>query len=186
MELLTIIFIAVGLAMDAFAVSVVTGAAYSRLRVRHALRMAGFFGVFQAVMPLFGYLAGRTVKGYIVAWDRWIAFGLLTAIGARMIIESMKIKSGRKNYDPANMAVLLMLSVATSIDALAVGVTLSLITEQIIAAVLIIGFVTFVLSCIGVAVGKGFGHFFESKIEAFGGIVLIALGLKILLGHLSG
>ncbi len=184
MELLTIIFIALGLAMDAFAVSIVTGTAYRQLQVRHALRMAAFFGAFQAVMPLFGYLAGYTVKGYLVAADHWIAFGLLTAIGVRMIIESFKIDPHRKNYNPANVTVLLALAIATSIDALVVGITLSLITEQIITAVIIIGLVTFVLSLFGVAIGKRFGHFFESKIEALGGIVLIALGLKILLSHL--
>ncbi len=184
MELLTIIAVAVGLAMDAFAVSVVTGAAYKELHVRHALRMAGFFGAFQAAMPLIGYLAGHTIKTYIGGWDHWLAFGLLTGVGVKMIIESYEINPERKNYHPANIAALLALSIATSIDALAVGVTLSLITERIITAVFIIGAVTFVLCLAGVAIGKRFGHFFESRIEAVGGLVLIGLGVKILLQHL--
>ena len=184
MAIITILTIALGLAMDAFAVSVVTGAASKKLHVRHILRMAIFFGAFQAFMPLIGYLAARTVQGYIENYDHWTAFGLLTAVGVKMIYESFKIKSADENFDPSNILILLVLSVATSIDALAVGFTLSLITNSVITAVIIIGLVTFILSCLGVAVGKRFGHFFESKIEAIGGLILIAIGAKILLQHL--
>jgi len=182
-ELLTIIAIAVGLSMDAFAVSVVTGAAYKELHVRHTIRMAGFFGGFQALMPIIGYLTGLTVRQYILNYDHWVAFGILAAVGLKMIYESFKIKEERQTPHPANIAMLLALAVATSIDALAVGVTLSLITEMIIPAVIIIGVVTFFLSYAGVAIGKRFGHFFESGIEAIGGLVLIGLGVKILLQH---
>ena len=184
MGLFTIIVMAVGLAMDAFAVSIVNGAAYKRLHIKHALLIAAFFGGFQAIMPLIGSLAGLTVKQYIEVYDHWIAFGLLGAVGGKMIYESFKIKPARQNRHPANISVLLVLSVATSIDAFAVGITLSLITASIAVAVIIIGLVTFALSYLGVFIGKKFGHFFESKIEAFGGIVLIAIGLKILLEHL--
>ena len=121
MELLAVIAIAVGLAMDTFAVSIVTGAAYKQLHIRHTLRMAGFFGGFQAFMPVVGYLAGLTVRQYVSNYDHWIAFGILAAVGLKMIYESFKIKEERKTPNPANLAVVLVLAVATSIDALAVG-----------------------------------------------------------------
>jgi putative Mn2+ efflux pump MntP len=184
MELLAIIAIAVSLSMDAFAVSVVTGAAYKELHVRHTLRMATFFGGFQAFMPAVGYLAGLTVRKYIEDFDHWVAFVILLVIGLKMIYESLKIKEERQAMHPANWGLLLALAVATSIDALAVGITLSVITSSIAKAIIIIGLITFVLSCVGVTIGKRFGHFFESGIEAIGGLVLIGLGLKILLQHL--
>lgn len=171
--------------MDAFAVSIVSGATYKRLHVRHALRMAGFFGGFQALMPLIGYLAGITVRGHVEAWDHWIAFALLAGVGGKMIYESFKIEEAEKRRDPANIIVLLMLSVATSIDALAVGITLSMITDEVVAAAAIIGAITFGLSLGGVYVGKRFGHFFENKIEIAGGVILIGIGVKILVEHLS-
>jgi putative Mn2+ efflux pump MntP len=185
MELLAIITIAVGLAMDTFAVSIVTGAAYKQLHLRHTLRMAGFFGGFQAFMPVVGYLAGLTVRQYVSDFDHWIAFGILAAVGLKMIYESFKIKEERKTPNPENLAVVLVLAVATSIDAMAVGITLSLITNAIALAVIIIGVVTFGLSFAGVYVGKKFGHFFESGIEAIGGLVLIGLGIKIVLQHVA-
>ena len=184
MDSLTIIVIAVGLAMDAFVVSIVSGSAYKQLHVRHALRMALFFGAFQAFMPLIGALAGLTLREHIARYDHWIAFGLLTAVGGKMIYESLKIKSVEENPDPSNIFVLLVLSVATSIDALAVGITLSLIASSIVVAVIIIGVITFILSYLGVCIGKRFGHFFESKMEALGGIILIGIGTKILIEHL--
>ena len=184
MDSLTIIVIAVGLAMDAFVVSIVSGGAYKQLRVRHALRMALFFGAFQAFMPLVGSLAGLTLRDYIAAYDHWIAFGLLAAVGGKMIYESFKIRSVGQTQDPSNILVLLVLSVATSIDALAVGITLSLIAGSIITAVIVIGLITFALSYLGVYIGKKFGHFFESKMEALGGAILIGIGGKILIEHL--
>jgi putative Mn2+ efflux pump MntP len=184
-ELLAVITIAVGLAMDTFAVSIVTGAAYKQLHIRHTLRMAGFFGGFQAFMPVVGYLAGLTVRQYVSNYDHWIAFGILAAVGLKMIYESFKIKEERRTPNPANLAVVLVLAVATSIDALAVGITLSLITSAIALAVIIIGVVTFGLSFAGVYIGKKFGHFFEGGIEAIGGLVLIGLGIKIVLQHVA-
>jgi putative Mn2+ efflux pump MntP len=184
MGLITITVIAVGLAMDAFAVSIVSGAAYKRLKIKHALRMALFFGGFQAFMPLIGYLAGLSVRQYIANYDHWTAFALLNVVGGRMIYESFKIKPAKENFDVSNIFVLLALSVATSIDALAVGMTLSLLRVSVVATVIIIGVVTFVLPYIGVFIGGKSGHFFESKIEAIGGMVLIGISLKILLGHL--
>jgi len=184
MGLFTIIIIAVGLAMDAFAVSIVSGAAYKQLKIRHAFRLAVFFGGFQALMPLIGSLAGLGIKQYIANYDHWVAFALLSAVGCKIIYESFKIKPDDKNFDPSNIFTLLILSIVTSIDALTVGITLPLLALSLIKAVIIIGLITFLLSYIGVSVGRKFGHFFESKIEALGGLVLIALGAKILLEHL--
>jgi putative Mn2+ efflux pump MntP len=184
MALLTIIIVAVGLAMDAFAVSVATTSAYRQLKIKHALRMAFFFGAFQAFMPLIGAMAGLGLRGYIQDYDHWVAFALLTAVGVKMIYESFKIAGAEKDLNPANIFVLLVLSVATSIDAFAVGITLSLLRVPLATAVIIIGLVTFALSYIGTLLGKSVGHLFESKIEAVGGLVLIILGVKILLQHL--
>ncbi len=135
-------------------------------------------------MPLIGSLAGLSFKDYIADYDHWVAFALLAAVGGKMIYESFKIKSIEENPDPSNVFVLLVLSVATSIDALAIGITLSLITSSIIVAVTIIGLITFGLSYAGVLIGKRFGHFFENRIEALGGLVLIGIGIKILCEHL--
>jgi len=184
MDIVTIVVIAVALAMDAFAVSIASGAAYKQLQVRHTLRIALFFGGFQAFMPLIGALAGLSFREYIADYDHWIAFVILAAVGGKMIYESFKITEAEKNYSPSNILVLLALSVATSIDALAIGITLSLVAGSIVTAVIVIGLVTFLLSYIGVILGKKFGHIFENKIEAVGGLVLIALGVKILLEHM--
>jgi putative Mn2+ efflux pump MntP len=184
-KLWTILVIAVGLAMDAFAVSVVTGSLYKEFKVRHALRMALFFGGFQALMPIIGFLAGLSLQSYIASYDHWVAFALLSFVGGKMIYESFRIEAAEKDRNPANLAVLLILSFATSIDALAVGITLSLLQAPIALAVTIIGLVTFALSYAGVFIGKRFGHFFESKIEIIGGLILIAIGVKIVIEHLT-
>ncbi|MEN8126938.1 MAG: manganese efflux pump MntP family protein [Planctomycetota bacterium] len=184
-EWLTICGLAIGLAMDAFAVSIVSGSVFKELQVKQALRMAFFFGAFQAIMPLAGYAAGNLFAEYITAWDHWIAFALLAAVGAKMIYESFKFSEvGKRPRDPSNLAVLLALSIATSIDALAVGITLSLVTSSIIAAVMVIGAITFALSYGGFELGKRIGHFFENKIEIAGGLILIGIGVKILISHL--
>jgi putative Mn2+ efflux pump MntP len=184
MGFITITIIAFGLAMDAFAVSVVSGSAYKQLKIQHTLRMAVFFGGFQAIMPLVGSLAGISIKEYATGYDHWVAFALLSAIGVKMIYESFKITKTEENFNPENILGLLALSVTTSIDALVVGITLSFLRISIITAVVIIGLVTFVLSYLGVLIGKRFGHFFENKIEALGGLVPIGLGTKILFEHL--
>ncbi len=184
-EIITITGIAVGLAMDAFAVSIVSGSIFKELHIRHALRMAFFFGAFQAIMPLIGYATGQTFACRMAAWDHWIAFGLLGAIGGKMIYEAFKIKEAEsKPRDPSSLIVLLVLSIATSIDALAVGITLSLVTQAIGIAVAVIGVITFGLSYAGYEIGKRVGHFFENKIEILGGLILIAIGAKILITHL--
>lgn len=183
-HLTVIILVAVGLAMDAFAVSIVTGSIYKDLHLKHVLRMALFFGGFQALMPVIGFLAGLGLKEYISHVDHWVAFGLLCFVGGKMIYEAFQIESAEKNRDPSDLLILLALSIATSIDALAVGITLSLMTASIALAVTVIGVITFGLSYAGVAIGKRFGHFFESRIEVVGGVILIGIGFKILIGHL--
>ena len=185
MKLLTIIFIAIGLAMDVFAVSIASGAGYSRLRIRHALRMAAFFGIFQAIMPIFGWLAGLAFRQAMDAYDHWVAFLILTVVGLKMVFEAFKIEEAKNPSNPASLAILLTLSIATSLDALAVGITLSLITDAILAAVIIIGLITFAMSLLGCAIGKRLGRLFENKIEILGGCILIAIGLKILIEHIA-
>jgi putative Mn2+ efflux pump MntP len=147
--------------------------------------MAAFFGGFQAFMPIVGYLAGLSVSRYIEDYDHWIAFGILAAVGLKMIYESFKIKEEKNTPHPSNIMVVFVLAIATSIDALAVGITISLITSAIVLAAVIIGAVTFSMSFAGVYIGKKFGHFFEGGIEIFGGLVLITLGVKIVIQHLA-
>jgi putative Mn2+ efflux pump MntP len=185
MDILSILLIALGLAMDAFAVSIVSGFTIKPLRVKSAIRIAMFFGLFQALMPLVGWAFGIVLKNFITGIDHWIAFTLLNLIGGRMIYESFKIKEKDKGFNPQNLGTLLVLSFATSIDALAVGITLSFLDVGILMPVLIIGIITFLLSFLGVFIGNKFGHFFEKWIGVIGGIILIAIGLKILLEHLS-
>lgn len=184
LDFVTTLFIAMGLAMDAFAVSVASGFAIKHLKIRHAFRIALFFGGFQALMPVMGWLAGIQVRSYIAGSDHWIALGLLSFIGLRMIWESRKLPEKKKTADPLCWPVLFMLSVATSIDALAVGITFAILETTILTPVLVIGAVTFLLSFAGVMIGDRFGHLFEKKIEIIGGIILIAIGVKIFVEHI--
>lgn len=179
-----IIFIALGLSMDAFSVSIASGAVYKKFNIAHALRMAFFFGAFQALMPIIGWLSGIAFKSYLTSFDHWIAFGLLFAVGIKMIIEAFKLEESDKKPATMSVGVLLMLAIATSIDALAVGITLSLLTDHIFTSVILIGLITFIVCYAGVYIGKHFGHIFENKIEIAGGIVLILIGSKILFEHL--
>ena len=180
MDAMTIIAIAFGLAMDAFAVSITSGITIKRLKINNALKIALFFGLFQAIMPLVGWLAGLSLKDFISEIDHWIAFGLLSFIGCKMIYESITVQSSKKEINPLNVYVLLVLSVATSIDALAVGISFAFLKVSIVTPVIIIGTVTFLLSYLGVYIGDRIGHFFENKIEIAGGILLIGIGIKIL------
>ena len=186
MDILTIFFIAVGLAMDAFAVCIAGGLTMENLRIRYALRIALFFGVFQAIMPIIGFMAGLSIRNYIMHVDHWIAFGLLAFIGSKMIYESLFLDHDDKKMDPNDIFLLLVLSIATSIDALAVGLSLSLLKVDIFLPAFIIGIVTFILSYLGVLIGKSMGHLFEKRIEVLGGLVLIGIGVKILIEHLGG
>jgi putative Mn2+ efflux pump MntP len=184
MQLYQIVFIAVGLAADAFAVSVSSGAIIEKLRLRHVLRIAFFFGAFQAIMPWIGWKIGNLASDLIRAIDHWLAFVILCIIGGKMVYESFLLKEeAEKAINPLNFYVLLSLAVATSIDALAVGVTFSFLDLSIYEPVLIIGAVTFLLSLAGTYLGDYFGHIFENRIEMAGGLILIAIGCKILIEH---
>lgn len=176
--------IAVGLSMDAFAVSICKGLAVSRVTPRHALTAGLYFGGFQALMPLIGFLLGRQFQALITRFDHWIAFILLGVIGLNMCREAL---SGEEEDVSASFGVraMLPLAVATSIDALAVGVSLAFLQVDIVPAVSLIGVVTLVLSCAGVGLGSVFGMRFKARAEFFGGAVLILMGVKILLEHLG-
>lgn len=185
MSMVTIIFVAFGLAMDCFAVSIASGFTIKNLKLNHALKIAFSFGLFQAFMPLLGWLAGLSLRDLISEVDHWIAFALLSLIGIKMIYESLKLEANEKEIDPLNNYVLLILSIATSIDALAVGFTFAFLKIVIVTPVIIIGLVTFFLSLVGILIGNRLGHFFERKIEFAGGLILIGIGIKILIEHLT-
>lgn len=184
MTLIAVIFMAFGLAMDAFAVSVASGITIKRVKARHAIRIAVSFGLFQAVMPVLGWMAGLGLRDFIEHIDHWLAFGLLLFVGIKMIYESTRLEEAENRRDPLRSHVLLLLSIATSIDAFAVGLTFAFLSISIAGPVIIIGGITFVLSLAGVYIGDKVGHFFEKKIEAIGGLILIAIGTKILIDHL--
>lgn len=180
------------LAMDAFAVSVSAGICVADLRFRHALRAAFAFGFFQFAMPLLGYALGSGFAAYIRAWDHWLAFGLLVLVGAKMIKESFEIRDEAscseddlKKKNVLDPRTLLVLAVATSIDALAVGVSYSVIDAPIWLAAGIIGVVTFALCLVGCEFGKRIGARFERWAEVAGGVALIGIGAKILIEHLA-
>ena len=184
MALFELFLIAVGLSMDAFAVAVCKGLSMSRIDKKYTLLIALFFGGFQALMPLFGYFLGSQFSVYIERIDHWVAFLLLAVIGGSMIKESREAAEGEA-YRGVNYKELLLLAVATSIDALAVGITFAFLRVEIVPAVLLIGCTTFVLSLLGVVVGNRFGARYKSRAELTGGIILILIGVKILLEHLG-
>ena len=182
MGIVELLFLAVGLAMDAFAVSVCKGLSAKEYRLRHSLTAGAYFGGFQALMPLLGWLLGSQFESVIKSVDHWIAFGLLGLIGANMVREAFgKAEEVNASFSPKAM---LPLAVATSIDALAVGITFAFLDVNIWLAVALIGGVTFAISAAGVKVGNVFGARFQSKAELAGGIILILLGVKILIEHL--
>ncbi len=183
MNIFTIIAIAVSLALDAFAVSLVAGATVRPLTYRHVFRLAWHFGLFQFLMPIIGWLAGNTVIVYLEAIDHWIAFGLLAVIGGKMIRESFQ-RVKHYNKDMTRGWSLVGLSIATSIDALVIGLTLSVIQVRIWYPSVIIGLVALAFSVIGVYLGRRYGQLFGQKIELVGGIILIGIGFKILIDHL--
>ncbi len=182
MGFIELFVLAVGLSMDAFAVSICKGLSVQRLRPRHALIAGAYFGGFQALMPLIGWLLGRQFEELIKSIDHWIAFALLTIIGANMIREAFG-KDEELNGS-FSFKTMLPLAIATSIDALAVGVTFAFLEVQIVPAILLIGAMTFAISAAGVKTGNVFGTKYKSKAELAGGIILILLGIKILIEHL--
>lgn len=176
--------IGVGLSMDAFAVSIGKGLTMQRIRWKHAALTGLWFGVFQAIMPLLGYLLGTSFAGYIQSIDHWVAFLLLALIGGNMIRQSREEEESPVDSSFAPMR-MLPLAVATSIDALAIGVTFAFLQVQIVPAVLLIGCTTFAISLAGVKIGTVFGERFSSKAELAGGLVLVIMGAKILLEHVG-
>lgn len=176
--------IAVGLSMDAFAVAICKGLSVQKIKPAHMLITGLWFGGFQALMPLIGYFLGVRFETLITEIDHWIAFVLLSLIGGNMIREAIKGEE-EKMCDSFGIKAMFPMAVATSIDALAVGVTFAFLGVKIVPAVSFIGVITFVLSAIGVVVGNVFGAKFKSKAEFAGGVVLILMGLKILLEHLG-
>ena len=180
--LLTVIVIAVSLALDALSVSVAGGLKARHATAKDALKVAWFFGGFQAVMPLIGWVIGGAFKHLIIGVSGWIAFILLTLIGLKMIKEALGPDDPEaKPKDMLGTKTLTMLAIATSIDALVVGVTLNLVNLPLVLSVVIIGVVTFALSLGGFMFGKKLGSFFQGKIEIFGGLALIGIGIKLLL-----
>jgi len=179
---IAILLIALGLAMDSFSVSIANGLATKTFKISKALTIALFFGLFQGLMPIFGWLAGEYIADYISAFDHWVAFALLTIIGVKMIYESIRNKPA-KFLRAYTLKVILVLSIATSIDALAVGLSFSFLDISIFFPAIIIGVITFFLSFFGVYVGGKFGKVLKNRIEILGGLILIIIGLKILLEH---
>jgi len=184
MDWITLLGIAVALAMDAFAVALGTGMTLERLTGRHLFRLGFHFGLFQALMPVIGWLAGLTVQRWIAAYDHWIAFGLLGFVGGKMIYEAIResVEEGSPS-DPTRGLSLVLLSVATSIDALAVGLSLAMLGIDIWFPALVIGLVAGVFTTCGMLLGRRIGTAWGPRVEVFGGLVLIAIGLKILLEH---
>lgn len=187
MGIIELIILAVGLSMDAFAVAVCKGLAIKKITPKKVCIVGLWFGIFQALMPLIGYFLGSTFESYITKYDHWIAFFLLGFIGASMIKEALS-KDEEKESDSLAFKTMFILAVATSIDALAVGITFAFLIKSIgylIFAVLAIGITTFTLSAIGVKIGNIFGTKYKAKAEIAGGVILILLGTKILLEHLG-
>jgi len=183
-DVATILFIGLGLAMDCLSVSITSGLAMKNPRITNALKIGASFGFFQALMPTIGWLGGTSMTGLISGIDHWIAFWLLCLIGARMIFEAFREKHREEKADTMNGHVLMTLSVATSIDALAVGVSLAFLETPIAGPVMVFGTVTFLVSFLGVYVGSKLGRFLGNKAEAFGGLILIGIGVRILLEDL--
>ncbi|MBE6464127.1 MAG: manganese efflux pump [Eggerthellaceae bacterium] len=189
MGIVDLLLIGIGLSMDAFAVSLCKGLGMKRLDLRQAVIIGVFFGGFQALMPVVGWALGKQFESYITSIDHWIAFALLAFIGGKMIFDAARgdgyDELAGKSMGKLDYKELFMLAVATSIDALAVGITFAFLQVSIVGAVSIIGIITFVLSVAGVAIGNQFGARFEKPAGIIGGIVLILIGVRILLEHLG-
>jgi len=185
MGFIELFLIAVGLSMDAFAVALCRGLNMRKINYRHAFIVALFFGGFQALMPLIGFLVGTQFEQYIVSVDHWIVFALLLFIGGKMIYEALKGEEEDANCDQLNLRQLFVMAIATSVDALAVGISFAFLRMKIAGPVTLIGVTTFLLSFFGVVLGNRFGSKYQKKAEIAGGIILILIGTKILLEHLG-
>ncbi|MBK3519916.1 manganese efflux pump MntP [Carboxylicivirga marina] len=184
MNLLSITLIGVGLSIDSLAASITTGACSKNIRLKHILKVASFMAFFQGTMPLVGWLIGSSFKSIIEDYDHWVAFFLLLGIGSKLIYDGIIGSSDEMNSNPTKNMLLAGMAIATSIDAMILGIGFGLIEINIWLAMLIIGSTTFLFSTIGVFVGEKLGNKINKGIEIFGGIVLIGLGLKILLEHI--
>jgi putative Mn2+ efflux pump MntP len=191
MEFITLFFLALSLSFDSFAVSVSSGLMLPGIRFLKACIIAFSLAFFQAVMPMIGWLAGISIRDYLGEYDHWIAFGLLSALGLKMIIESLKSEEQRNTFHPLKPVVLLTMSIATSIDALIVGVSFAFIETPdqplwlaILLPVFVIGSVTFIMSMLGILFGKKAGSKLGKRMEMLGGVILIGIGVKILVEHL--
>ncbi len=181
----SLIGIAVALSMDAVAVAVVTGLTLKPLTKRRIFRLAFHFGLFQALMPMAGWAAGSAIERYVSAFDHWVAFALLALVGGRMILGALRGKDpGRVAGDPTSGWNLVILSVATSIDALAVGFTIGIIGSTILLPALVIGVITGTLTVAGMLLGRQIGAFWGKRVEIAGGLILIGIGVRIVLGHI--
>ena len=185
----TLLLMGVGLSMDAFAVSICKGLSMRKVNKKQCLVIGLFFGGFQALMPFIGWVLGSQFEQYITSIDHWIAFILLGFIGGKMVVEAIREKDDAvevgKMDPPLDLKEMFILAIATSIDALAVGITFAFLQVPIVEAISIIGITTFVISVIGVYVGNFFGNRYKKKAELAGGMILILIGLKILLEHLG-
>lgn len=186
MPFFEIVVIGLGLSMDALAISITSGVTLRPFRLRHAMVLGCWFGGFQALMPLLGWLAGSRLSTAIRVFDHWVVFGVLVFIGCKMIYESFRIPEVEAKAPALDHKVLFVLALATSVDALAVGFSFALLDVAIMLPAIIIGGVTFLVSFCGVIIGDRFGHLFERKAEVLGGLVLIGMGIRILVMHLTG
>ena len=184
MSIIEVFLIGIGLAMDAFAVAVCKGLSMKKLDIKKCIIIGLYFGLFQGLMPVIGYLLGTSFESFITKIDHWIAFGLLLLIGISMIKEAFK-KDCEEDNDNVDFKTMIVLSIATSIDALAIGITFAFLKVDIILSAFIIGITTFILSIIGVMIGNKFGNRYEQKAQLTGGAILILMGFKILLEHLG-
>lgn len=183
MGIVEIIFLGLGLSFDTFAVSVSTGLLKNSIRFWQGVRVAVVLAFFQALMPLLGWFGGTQVASYISEIDHWIAFGLLSVVGIKMIIEAFKAEEDKKN-NSLSFRVLVLMGIATSMDALVVGVSLAFLEIRILQSIVIIGFITFLAAMIGMLIGKSSNKKSGKKIEIVGGVLLIGIGLKILMEHI--
>lgn len=184
MNIIEIVVIGTGLAMDAFAVSICKGLSMKNMNWQKTIIIALYFGIFQALMPALGYLLGSTVNSFVESVDHWITFGLMTIIGVNMIKDSFDDEIEKRN-DSIDIKTMILLSIATSLDALAVGITFAFYDVNLIIAILIIGIITFCLAAFGVELGNKFGDKFQNGAEILGGLILIIIGSRILLEHLG-
>jgi putative Mn2+ efflux pump MntP len=185
MELLTILLIAIGLSFDTFTVSVSSGLILKKIDFLNATKIAVTLAIFQAAMPLIGWLAGSEIKDYAVDFDHWIAFGILGLLGGKMIYESFKNEPELHTINPLDIRVMIGMAIATSIDALIVGFSFALLNYKIIISIGIIGVVTYIVAMLGMLFGKKIGARLGRRMEILGGVMLILIGLKILYEHLS-